>query len=84
MNRPGFTGDFFAQDSGDFIKGVQVCIECVLQFLWRPVPDRAVQPLVVVPADPVQGFPLNLANRFPCAEELKALFAHRIDVLYFV
>ncbi len=79
LNRPGFTGDFFAQDSGDFIKGVQVCIECVLQFLWRPVPDRAVQPLVVVPADPVQGFPLNLANRFPCAEELNDFGLEQAD-----
>ena len=79
MNRPGFTGDFFAQDSGDFIKGVQVCIECVLQFLWRPVPDRAVQPPVIVPTDPVQGFPLNLANRFPCAEELNDFGLEQAD-----
>ena len=42
LNRPGFTGDIFVQESGDFIKGVQVCIEGVLHFLRRAMPDGSV------------------------------------------
>ena len=37
LNRPGFTGEFFVQASGDFIKGVHAFMEGVLYFLRRLV-----------------------------------------------
>jgi hypothetical protein len=35
LNRPGFTGECFVQILGHFIKGIQICIERLLCFLWR-------------------------------------------------
>jgi len=65
LNRPGFTGGYFVQSLGYFIKGVQVCIEGLLCFLWRDISDGAVEALGVVPIDPFQSFPFDLAHRFP-------------------
>ncbi len=70
LNRPGFTGGYFVQMSGDFIKDVHVCIEGLLCFLRCNVIDCAVQAFGVVPVDPFQGFPFNLAHGFPRAEEV--------------
>jgi len=70
LTRPGFTGDCFVQMSGDFIKGIQVCIEILLRFLWRDISDCAVQALSVVPVHPFQGFPFDPADGFPRAEEV--------------
>jgi len=70
LNRPGFTGECFVQILGHFIKVVQVCIECLLRFLWRDVSDGTVQALGVVPIDPFQGFPFDPADGFPRAEEV--------------
>jgi hypothetical protein len=42
VNRPGFTGESFVQNLGDFIKSIQVCIERLLHFLGRPVAYGAV------------------------------------------
>ena len=62
MNRPGFTGGFFGQNLRDFFKGVHAFIELLLYFLWRFMANGAVQPFGIVPADPLQGFPLDLAH----------------------
>ena len=70
MNRPGFTGECFVQILGHFIKCVQVCIECLLCFLWCDVSDGAVQAFGVVPVDPFQGFPFAPADGFPWVEEV--------------
>ena len=45
-------------------------MEGVLHFLRRSVADGAVSPLCVVPADPLQGFPLDPGHGFSRAEEL--------------
>jgi len=55
--------------SGNFINGIQVCIEGLLCFSRRDVSDGALEALGVVPADPFQCFPFDLADRFPRAEE---------------
>jgi len=55
--------------SGTFINGIQVCIEGLLCFSRRDVSDGALEALGVVPADPFQCFPFDLADRFPRAEE---------------
>ena len=49
--------------------GGHVFIEGLLCLLGCSVSDGAVEALGVVPANPFQGFPFNLANRFPRAEE---------------
>jgi hypothetical protein len=70
LNRPGFTGECFVQMSGDIIKGVHVCIESLLGFLWRDVSNGAVQAFGVVPVHPFQGFPFDPSDGFPWAEEV--------------
>ena len=62
VNRPGFTGEFFVQNLRDFFKGVHACIELLLYFLRRFMANCAVQPFGIVPADSLQGFPLDLAH----------------------
>ena len=56
--------------SGDFIKGVHVCIESLLCFERCDIANGAVQALGVVPVHPFQGFPFDLAHGFPRAEEV--------------
>jgi hypothetical protein len=58
---------------GYIFDGVQACVECLLCFVWRDVADAAVQACLVMPIDLLQGFPLDLANRFPSAKELDVL-----------
>ena len=70
LNRPEFTGECFVQMSGYFINVVQVCIECLLCFLWRDITNGAVQAFGVVPVHPFQGFPFDSADGFPWAEEV--------------
>ncbi len=70
VNRPGFTGECFVQMSGDFIKGVHVCIEGLLCFLQWDVSNGAVQAVGVVTVHPFLGFPFDLAHGFPRAEEV--------------
>ena len=70
MNRPEFTGDIFVQNLGYFIKVVHVCIERLLCFLWRNISDGAVQAFIVVLVHPFEGFPFNLAHRFPWAAKV--------------
>ena len=70
LNRPGFTGECFVQMSGNFIKVVHVYIEGLLCFIWCDISDRTVQTFGVVPIEPFQGFPFNLAHGFPRAKEV--------------
>ena len=49
---------------------VQVCIECLLCFLWRDVSDCAVQAFIVAPVRPFQGFPFDPADGFPRAKDV--------------
>lgn len=48
-------------------------MEGLLCFVRGDVPNGAVQPGVVIPVDPFEGFPLDLADGFPGAEELDGL-----------
>ena len=50
------------------------CISC-----GGPVADGAVSPLCVVPADLLQGFPLDPGHGFPRAEELDDLGPEQAD-----
>lgn len=45
----------------------------------RDIADGAVQPLRVVPADPFEGFPFDLADRLPRAEEVDDLGLEQSD-----
>src|SRR5690554_3263740 len=62
LNRPGFTGECFVQILGCFIMAAHAFIETLLCLLWRCVANGAVQALGVIPTDPPQGFPLDLAD----------------------
>jgi hypothetical protein len=68
LNRPGFTGEHFVQNLRCFFKGVQVFVESFLRFSWREISDSTVDAFCVVPIDPFQRFPFQLANGFPGAE----------------
>ena len=42
LNRPGFLRGFFVQNLRGFFKGIHLCVERLLHFLWRAMPDGAV------------------------------------------
>ena len=54
--------------TGDHIECVQVCIERLLCFCGWDVSDGAKKSAVVIPIDPFQRFPFDLAHRFPWAD----------------
>jgi len=54
-------------------------MESLLCFSRRDVSDGAMQTLVVVPVDPFQGFPLDLAHGLPGAEEVDHLGFEQAD-----
>ena len=58
---------------------VQAFVEFLLCFLRRDVSDGAVKPLGVVPVDPFQGFPFDLGDRLPGAEEVDDLGLEQPD-----
>ena len=68
VNLPWFTGGWFVQRLSDHIEDVQVCIEGFLCFCGGDVSDGAEQAAVVIPIDPFQRFPLDVADGFPGAE----------------
>ena len=68
VNRPRFTGGWFVQSLGEHIERVQVCMERLLCFCGRGVSNGAEKTAVVIPVDPFQRFPFNLAHRFPRAD----------------
>ena len=51
----------------------QVCVECLLCFVRCNVSDGAVQARFVIPVDPLESFPFDLADRFPWTEKLDDL-----------
>ena len=57
----------FCSKLGGFFKGVQVFVESFLRFIGREISDSTVEALRVVPIDPFQLFPFQLADGFPGA-----------------
>ena len=47
--------------------------------MWRDISDGAMQAFGVVPVDPFQGFPFDLADGFPRAEEVYDLGFEQAD-----
>ena len=54
------------------------CIERLLCFCGWDVSDWAKKSAVVIPIDPFQGFPFDLAHRFPRADLVDALPGKRL------
>lgn len=59
--------------------GAQVFIECLLCFCGRDVSDGAEHAAIVVPVDPAEGFPFDLAHGFPRPEAVDDLCLEQAD-----
>ena len=60
----------FRKPVSSFHKSCLDLVESLLCLVWRDVSDSAVQAFGVVPADPFEGFPLDMADGLLGAEEI--------------